>query len=207
MAYNTTASTIDPCTSYTFGETHDYMVQIVTNPLSISLLSIEAVNAGNRNRVSWTTGGEETGDYFILQRSIDGSDYVNLATINAKGLPSGYTYWDEQPVTGTNHYRLQMFDVSGSFRYSKVVTADVKSGAFIVEAHPNPVSDVLTVKVYGVAAANASVTIMDLTGKIVSTVAVGNNEVKLNMSQLAQGSYLVKYSDNDNTQIIKVNKH
>src|SRR5690606_18156266 len=32
LVYNTTASTIDPCNNYNYGETHDYTVNIVTPP-------------------------------------------------------------------------------------------------------------------------------------------------------------------------------
>jgi hypothetical protein len=40
----------------------------------------------------------------------------------------------------------------------------------------------------------------------VKMVNVVNNEAIINMSSFAQGMYLVKYSDNNHTQTIKVNK-
>ena len=164
------------------------------------------MNSGSRNRISWTTGEEEKGDYVILERSGDGANYSELATINAKGAPSTYSYWDETPLTGINHYRLKMMNAAGNASYSKVVTATVKNGAFTVEAYPNPVSEMLTVKVYGTAASNPRVSISDATGKIVKVINVVNNEAIINMSSFAQGMYLVKYSDNNHTQTIKVSK-
>jgi hypothetical protein len=183
-----------------------FTINATGTPLSIKLLSINAVNAGSRNRIDWKTGEEMKSDYMIMQRSADGNNYSDLSRIEAKGTPSAYTYWDETPVTGLNHYRLKMVDAAGSFSYSQVVTANVKGGAFTVEAYPNPVSEVLIVKVYGNAAANATVTITDVTGKIVSVVSVENNEASIKMGSLAQGTYLVKYSDSNHTQVIKVNK-
>ena len=99
-----------------------------------------------------------------------------------------------------------MVDAAGTFSYSQVVTATVKGGAFTVEAYPNPVSEVLTVKVYGNAAANATVTVTDVTGKVVRVVSVENNQASIKMGSLAHGTYMVKYSDSEHTQVIKVNK-
>jgi hypothetical protein len=175
-------------------------------PLAIRLVDLSAMNAGTRNRINWTTGEEVRGDYFILERSADGINYSALATIDAKGTPSTYSYWDETPASGINHYRLKMMDAAGNFTYSKVVTATVKGGAFTVEVYPNPVSDVLTVKVFGSSASNPTVSISDAIGRVVKVVTVVNNEAKIDMSPLAHGMYLVKYSDNNHVQTIKVYK-
>jgi hypothetical protein len=175
-------------------------------PLAIKLLNIQATNAGSRNRIDWTTSQEATGDYMMLQRSIDGNNFTDLSKIDSKGQASAYTYWDETPVTGVNQYRLKMYDAAGNFEYSRTVSATVKTGTFTVEAYPNPVSEILTVKVYGVTGTNATITVTDVTGKIVKVVAVESSETKLSMSNLAAGSYLIKYSDNDHSQVIKVNK-
>jgi hypothetical protein len=175
-------------------------------PLAIKLGNISATNVGSRNRVDWNTESELIGDKFEVERSADGRNFTYMGTVNAKGTASAYSYWDEIPVTGVNHYRLKMYDAAGNYTYSKVVTANVKTGAFTVEAYPNPVSDLLTVKVYGSSASNPTVSISDATGKVVKVVAVVNNEAKIDMSGMAHGMYLVKYSDNNHTQTIKVNK-
>ncbi|MBS1740463.1 MAG: T9SS type A sorting domain-containing protein [Bacteroidetes bacterium] len=104
-----------------------------------------------------------------------------------------------------NYYRLKLVNVSGVNSYSNVVTATVKSGSFTVEAYPNPVSQLLTVKAYG-ATGNGSVTITDATGKMVRVVNMDNGQVQINMEGLAQGMYLLKYADDQHTEVIKVNK-
>jgi hypothetical protein len=184
----------------------NFYIMSGANPLAIKLGDIFATNVGARNRVDWRSETEMTGDKYQVERSADGRNFTYMGTVNAKGQASVYSYWDETPVTGVNHYRLKMIDAAGNTAYSKVVTANVKSGSFTVEAYPNPVSEILTVKVYGAAASNPVVTISDATGKIVKMVSVKNNEAIINMSSLAQGMYLVKYSDNNHTQTIKVNK-
>ena len=204
--------TVLPFTTYyvrVFGYTSaegPFTIQATGTPLSIRLAEISAVNVGTRNRVNWTTAQEVKGDYFIVERSADGEKFNALATVNANGQPATYTYWDETPLPGLNHYRLKMMDAAGGVSYSKVVTATVRTGAFTVEAYPNPVSDVLTVKVYGVAGSNPTLTITDVTGKVVETITVVNNGASINMSGLAQGTYLLKYTDSRQTETIKVNR-
>jgi hypothetical protein len=176
-------------------------------PLVIDLKDISAVNVGNRNRVDWSTASEKTGDVFVLERSADGETFSRLASINAKGAANIYSYWDENPISGVNYYRLKMSHTSGSTSYSKIVSATVKGmGAFTVEAYPNPVSDMLTVKVFGAPGNNASVNLTDVTGKLIKTVVIADNQAEINMTGLAQGVYLIKYSDSKQSRTIKVNK-
>lgn len=177
------------------------------NPLVIKLADIHATNAGNRNRVHWTTESELKSDRFELERSVDGRNFVKIADFNANGEASTYSYWDETPVRGINYYRLKMIDASGKSDYSEVVTATVKGdGSFNVIAYPNPVKNKLTLIAYGTKAQTAIVTISDLTGKVVKTENMIQGFVEINMEGLAQGLYLVKYSDGTHTHTTRVTK-
>lgn len=155
----------------------------------------------------WSTSEEMKGDVFDLERSTDGRNFTNIATIPAKGEASIYTYLDQSPRGGTNYYRLKMSDVSGKYEYSGVVYAMVNgTGMFTVEAFPNPVSDILTVKAWGTASKNATVTVSDATGKVVKVVSMKNGIGTVDMKGMAQGMYLVKYTDDTHSQVMKVNK-
>jgi hypothetical protein len=177
-------------------------------PLDIELRDISAVNIGKRNRVDWSTVGETNADKFELERSADGENFTYMGTVAAKGQSSIYSYWDENPLTGLNHYRLKMFSKSGEYKYSKKVTAFVKGdGAFVVEAYPNPVSDQLTVKINGRIGNNAAIVLTDVSGKLITQTEVTGPETVVNMGSLAQGMYFIKYFDDDHSQTIKVNKN
>ena len=184
-----------------------FTIQAVGTPLAIKLESIQAVNVGSRNRIDWTTASEELGDYFEIERSSDGRNYTKIATVPAKGEASAYSYWDASPVIGRNHYRLNIKDASGNGTYSREVVAIVKAGGeFSVVAHPNPVSDKLQVTVYGVQGNNPVATVMDVTGKLISTVKMMGNTAEIDMSGLAQGAYIIRYTDANHAETIKVNK-
>jgi hypothetical protein len=148
-----------------------------------------------------------SGDKFDVQRSTDGRTYTTLATIDAKGVASTYSYWDVTPVVGKNYYRLNMKDAAGNGSYSREVVATVKeNGGFNVAAHPNPVSDKLQVVTYGTQGNNPSISVVDVTGKLIKTEEVTGATTEINMGGLASGMYLLKYSDSNHTQTIKVSK-
>jgi len=184
-----------------------FTLEVTGVPLAIDLKSIVASNVGDRNRIDFSTASETKGDYFEMERSVDGREFTKIAAIAAKGTASNYTYWDETPVNGINYYRLKMVDAAGNFNYSRTVSATAKiSGVFAVQAYPNPVSEILTVVARGTKTEKATLLISDITGKIIRTVNMENGFVTIDMRGLAQGFYLVKYNDGTNTQTIKVNK-
>lgn len=177
------------------------------NPLAISIADIKAANAGQRNRVDWKTASEQAGDVMTLEHSKDGKTFTTLAAISGKGSASDYTYWDEKPYAGVNYYRLKVTGTDRRVNYSQVVTATVNGGnAFTARAYPNPVNDVLTITLSGGRAANSNIVVTDMIGRTVATLSCDNDKMTIDMSGLARGSYIVKYTDDAHSEIIKVNK-
>src|SRR5690606_23301553 len=95
--------TVTPFTTYfirIYGFNLDqgtFTIQAIGTPLAIKLADISATNVGNRNRIDWSTATEASGDMFDVQRSTDGRNYTTLATIDAKGETSTYSFWDVTP--------------------------------------------------------------------------------------------------------------
>ncbi|RYZ56391.1 MAG: T9SS type A sorting domain-containing protein [Sphingobacteriales bacterium] len=203
---NGTAGSVNWITATTPGFSNFYLM-MGSNPLVADLGEVNAVNAGSRNRVDWTTLSEQQGDFFEVERSLDGSNFSKIGTVNGKGRAATYSFWDNSAAEGVNYYRLKLTDVSGTYAYSKVVNATVKNAnTLTVEAFPNPVKEVLNIKVYGNAGANATISLTDVTGKVISIMSVKDNAATFNMNGLAAGVYLVKYTDGSNSQSIKINK-
>ncbi len=204
VAENISGSTLTPGLTYGYGETEDFVVNI-GNPLAIKLDKISAVNLGSTNRIDWSTLSEEKTDYFELERSADARNFSKIAELKAKGEAGNYSYIDYEPSNGINYYRLKMVNNAGIGVYSKVVSATVQKD-FIVEAYPNPVSDHLTVITKGIQGNEATIQITDVTGKTLTTLTAVSNVTTIDMKGFANGIYLIKYSDNNRTQTIKINK-
>lgn len=184
----------------------NFFIQSGTTPLAIRLAKITAENFGKRNRIDWMTEQEMKGDFFDLERSADGQEFARLASFAAQGSPSTYTYWDEKPLDGKNHYRLKMSDARGEISYSSVVTAIAKDGAFTVLVYPNPASETATIQLIGEPGTDVSVTLSDLSGRVVRQIPVAGKTMICDLSGLAQGVYLLQYSDNQHSETIKLTK-
>lgn len=199
--YWTMEDSIDSFSPFAVASAHQF-------PLAIRLTTITAANVGNRNKVEWKSATEAAGDHYELERSTNGTTFTQIATIKANGVASSYTHFDESPVTGVNYYRAKLVDANGKSNYSKVVSATVKAtNDFNIEAYPNPVKNTVSVKVNGTINGKGSVTITDVTGRVVKTATdVADNKAEINVSNLASGMYLLNYTDDVRNESIKINK-
>ncbi len=75
-----------------------------------------------------------------------------------------------------------------------------------IEAYPNPAKDMITVKVKGWKTGDGNVVITDLTGKVVKTAIASTDIVSLSLDGLAPGFYLLKYTDPQRSEVIRINK-
>lgn len=90
-------------------------------------------NADNASSVilNWGTAQEVDNDYFTVERSQDGLNWVSLAQINAKNTIEGasYDYIDQQlPRSGRLLYRIRQTDFDGSFGHSDIRLVRIESG-------------------------------------------------------------------------------
>jgi hypothetical protein len=204
---------VAPMTTYyvrVYGRSSDqgtFNIQAVGTPLTVKLEAISATNFGTRNRIDWTTASEVAGDRFELERSANGSSFTLLTRQQANGVPSVYHFWDESPAGDISFYRLKMIDPSGVISYSQTVTARRKGNEnTFVYVYPNPVSSTLTVKLNSPSATKYSLTIADVTGKLVKSLTGTGETMEIDLSGMAGGVYLLKYTDSRNTQTIKITK-
>ncbi|MBL7717277.1 MAG: T9SS type A sorting domain-containing protein, partial [Flavipsychrobacter sp.] len=176
-------------------------------PLSVKMVDVKAENIGTRNVVSWKTATEEASCSFRIERSTDGISFTELGSVAGKGRASSYSFTDEAAVTGMNYYRVQLLDAGGVKRNSSVVSARVASGGvFAMNAYPNPVTEKVTVRFSEEAGAGATIELIDFTGKQLLVTQVSGRSAELDLGQVASGMYLVRYSDKETKQTIKINK-
>ena len=178
------------------------------SPLPVKLGNITATNAGDRNLVEWNTLTETGMDYFEVERSRDAMSFESIGNMKAKGVGSAYRFVDQNPYSGYTYYRLKMWNIDGTYAYSRVVKAEMHTGAFHVIAFPNPVMDKLTLRIDGVISGKGFITISDLSGRKMFDVPVDNDIriMEISMQNMAQGMYFLKYQDNQVSHIIKIEK-
>lgn len=207
-----TSSTYRPPTTYTVtaynmsGSSTSSFVLEALWPLGIKLGTIRADNKGAVNEVYWTSISEAAGDKYEVQRSVDGSSFTAIGTVAGTAVNGGsYTYTDQSPVAGVNYYRLKLLNTDGSIGYSQVVSA-VKKDNFGVTVFPNPAQEQVTITIGGQIARNATVSLFDAAGKQQLNLPATSNKMVLSLTGLPSGVYMVKYHDDEHSELIRIMK-
>ena len=147
-------------------------------------------------QLNWQTATEINTSFYAIERSIDGNIYSEIAQVNAGGNSSSiknYSYTDQQPLQGTNFYRLKMIDKDGKFTYSKVVAIKMDSKNIILQIFPNPATNILHIQVNGINE-NAILQIVDVTGRKIKQEKIslkGNTSFSVEITNLPKGTYNV----------------
>jgi hypothetical protein len=117
------------------------------NPLPIELYSFDAKPNKNVVELDWITETEINNDYFTVERSADGFNWIKINTTKGAGNSNykiNYKAIDQNPLTGISYYRLKQTDFNGDYSYSNIRTVTLNSKSEI-NIYPNPVRDNLII--------------------------------------------------------------
>ena len=88
------------------------------NPLPIELIEFAGTADNTHNLLTWKTATELNNDYYIIERSIDGTLWQVIDKQSGAGTISSastYSYRDKTYIrTTTNYYRLTQVDFNGN---------------------------------------------------------------------------------------------
>lgn len=93
---------------------------------------------GSYNFLNWTTDTVFNIASMTLERSSDGITYVPVSDIVGEENQGLGEYTDNNPLPGTNYYRLAIEDINGSTDYSDVVVL-TRSEELVLAVKSNPV--------------------------------------------------------------------
>ncbi len=162
----------------------------------IRLLNFNCTAVGNNTNLSWVAAEEINADQYIVEYSRDGIHFQSISVIMAKGSSSNYQYVHQQ-VSDKAFYRLKMIDRDGSFSFSDIWVLKFEKKAGITIA-PNPANETLAL-FHKNNTVVRSVQVLSMDGQAVMNVSNYHNGQVINISQLANGCYLLKvvYKDNE----------
>jgi len=166
-------------------------------PLPIELIFFTATPQSNAVVLHWRTETELNNAYMAVERSLDGENFAEIGRVKGAGTtfePQEYTFLDQTPKAGINYYRLRQVDTDGAVNYHKVVAVSFDTKDVVTSVFPTIANDFVTVQTSKVAEAEGVVTVMSLTGKIVTerAFAKGANQIELNVANLAAGQYFIR---------------
>jgi len=111
------------------------------NPLPIELLSFEVKLNEKVVDLTWKTASEKDNDYFVIERSNDSENWIEIAQTKGAGTSNSvlaYNETDYSPENGINYYRLKQVDFNGDFTYSSIKTVNFKGTKGTIEIYTNP---------------------------------------------------------------------
>lgn len=184
--------------------------------LPVKLSHFAALYERSAVNLNWGTTVEEGFSHFVLQRSTDGKEFTDIATVLSgnSSQAASYQYKDRSvPNSGTVYYRLALNDKSGEVSYSQVRVVRLEAtnaAAIAITSYPNPVKDQLNVTLPA-GWNNKKVTLELYTSngvrvKAYQVRASGRPET-MQIGNLSNGFYLVKASCDDQTAQQRVVKN
>jgi hypothetical protein len=185
--------------------------------LPIKLTSFTATTQYSNVLLKWQTASESNTQYYLVQRSTNGTNFTNIASVNAKGnstTTTNYTYTDGNIISNINspiiYYRLQSVDIDGKTQYSPVVsvaTTTKKEGAIVLQ---NPVKNNIALQITSSTAQQASIIISNSLGQVVSNtnynLLQGTTSLNINSTNFSKGIYYVTVHYNNTKQTLSVLK-
>jgi hypothetical protein len=172
--------------------------------LPIELLSFTGENAGAINQLKWVTKTETNNDYFTVERSFDGENFVILDKIKGAGNSTfsiSYYYVDRAPLNGTNYYRLKQTDFNGESHYSEPIAIDSYSTKSfeLLSIYPNPAKNEINIKIATQETISAKLSISDVWGRIILekevVVEKGTTIFREDLSEGVPGFYFINFVD------------
>ena len=146
------------------------------NPLPVEFVSFTGKALNTSSQLNWSTASETNSDYFEVQRSVNGVDFVNVGTVAAAGFTTDvkqYSFTDHHPAAGYNYYRLRQVDRDGAEEMTNIVAVYFTKRSMAV--FPNPAHGTqLTVQLPDENTAIQRAVLFDLSGKQIQSLSTDN---------------------------------
>ena len=101
------------------------LFEIENIALPVELISFTVEEETRINLLSWTTASEYNSDYFKLEWSINGADWLTVKKVPAVGNSSimiHYSFGHKDFINGYNYYRLTQYDFNGDHKIYDIIS-------------------------------------------------------------------------------------
>lgn len=150
--------------------------------------------------LQWEVASEQNNSHYEVERSADGTRFSTIGKV--AGQTSGqsnstYRYIDSDALAGNSFYRIKQVDLDGKYSHSTTIKM-VKRSTESFYVINNPVKDKLLLHIGQEIKAGASISLMDVSGKIVQKKSVLNSGImQIDASNLPSGMYFVHFINGD----------
>lgn len=170
------------------------------------VITISGLN-GTRAVVSWQEVKTAYKYEYVMNKSATppayGSD-INKTSILAPFLDEGTEYYVHVRAHCSSIYDKSDW-ATASFNTWALNVNNIEGEGTQLAVYPNPVQQEMVVTVGGTVK-NGTIRIMDVTGKLLKAQSANSNTIKLDVSELPAGMYIVQYADDNRREQVKFSK-
>jgi trimeric autotransporter adhesin len=187
-----------------------YLGSPTSGTLPLQLLTFTgSLQKDNSALLQWTTTNQINTAYFVVERSVDGNNFNNIGTVStaANGdTKTSYSLTDMNAGVQTTtivYYRLKIFDNDGKYSYSKIINIVLNKNVDVF-LFPNPVEQILNIRLSGKETHPVLVQILDLTGKVVHSergMITQNSVLNIDVKHWKSQVYILKVTNSKNEVI------
>ncbi len=176
--------------------------------LPIELIDFYATKKDNSNHIIWKVADEINVESYMIERSEDGINFSLLENITlSQGITDNtsiktYLVVDENPFEEFTYYRLGTKSKDGSNKYYKIITVDENSNDWKTNYYQK--NGELTIEFKNLVPKNSTISLFDLSGKLLAEENIKDSQTKIHVQNLAEGLYFVKIQSPYKTDNFKI---
>lgn len=190
------------------------------NPLPVELTSFDAVSGDDGVHLRWTVASERDNAEFEIQRASEDGELMTVGYVPGRGTSAtsaNYSFTDyDVTAQATYDYRLLAVGIDGGRVEIGNLTVAYTGGRETVATdfrflgnYPNPFNPGTMLRFEVGEAANVTLDVYDLTGRLVSrllsgAVAAGSHEVRFDAEGLPSGLYLARLNGDSQSDLLKM---
>lgn len=182
---------------------------INVTPVKLSNFSASLIDC--QPALGWTTETESNSSNFEIERaSLNPGNWIKIGTVSSQGNSGKqikYNYRDNNLLTPLQKvfYRLKITDKDGRYNYSQVLLLYNNCKTTQINTYPNPVQNgLLTVNIIAIDNKNTEAVLISPTGQVVLKVNLKNGLNTVNVSNIANGGYLLKVNETNNVNKVLI---
>lgn len=182
---------------------------LVTNDclriLPINLLDFYATQNGNVNELNWKVASEKNVAQYIIEKSEDGIHFIEMARVIAKakqGSTAFYSCEDNSPYSGITYYRLNSLENDGEIKRDKIIYLDRLNQDWKSLIYQQ--DNFLHVDFKNSIPKNSTISLFDLSGKLLVDEAIKESQTVINTQNLAEGIYFIRITNPYKTENFKL---
>ena len=210
------ADSYDP--SFVLPGTGTSSVTLVGVVLPVRFINFTATRTNDQAVLNWAVENEDaTTQQYEIERSINGTEFVKvaeLAALNNGRSSNSYSFTVDNLSSirnaGVIYFRIKQYDRDGKFVYTAVRSIRLDSKGMIIGIYPNPVRNAANITFDLPENSEVAISVIDATGKQVMGNQIqgfkGANINRLNLSQLAAGTYTLKVQTATELKVLPVVK-